>query len=116
MAEDCVGYDVEKVAEIVGLNDAEKKALSLLTHGEGVPYLDYVHALGSDPIARKVKIADLEHNLDLSRLGGKQPRKYDLMVESLAYLRQIEDEEKQFIHCIDSFKIWRINWTLLHSL
>ena len=44
------------------------EALRLLTHDPAVPYLDYVAALKRDPIARAVKLADLRHNSDLSRL------------------------------------------------
>ena len=43
-------------------------ALALLTHNDGTPYLDYVVRLKKDPIARAVKLADLRHNSDLSRL------------------------------------------------
>lgn len=45
-------------------------ALRLLTHGKDVPYMDYVQALKDDPIARAVKLADLRHNSDLSRLDN----------------------------------------------
>ena len=44
------------------------RALTLLTHREGVPYMDYVRAIRSDPLAAAVKLADLRHNSDLSRL------------------------------------------------
>ena len=44
------------------------EALRLLTHREDTPYLDYVAALKHDPIARAVKLADLRHNSDLTRL------------------------------------------------
>lgn len=44
-------------------------ALKCLTHEEGVPYLGaYIEGIKANPIARKVKLADLEHNLDSSRL------------------------------------------------
>lgn len=43
-------------------------ALRLLTHDKSVPYLDYVRALKGNPLARAVKLADLHHNSDLSRL------------------------------------------------
>ena len=43
-------------------------ALKLLTHDQSVPYMDYVAALSDNEIARSVKIADLKHNSDLSRL------------------------------------------------
>ena len=39
-----------------------------MTHDDSVPYLDYVAALKSNPVARCVKLADLRHNSDLSRL------------------------------------------------
>ncbi len=43
-------------------------ALHLLTHDKSVPYLDYVAKIRPNPIARQVKLADLRHNSDLSRL------------------------------------------------
>jgi len=44
------------------------EALMLLTHDAAVPYLDYVRNLKDNPIARKVKLADLHHNSQISRL------------------------------------------------
>ena len=44
------------------------EALTLLTHDPAVPYLDYVAEIKKNPIARAVKLADLRHNSDLSRL------------------------------------------------
>ena len=43
-------------------------ALQLMTHREGVPYMEYVCKIKGDPIAAAVKMADLRHNSDLSRL------------------------------------------------
>ena len=48
--------------------DAVCDALALLTHDESVPYMDYVAAIRENPIARAVKLADLRHNSDLTRL------------------------------------------------
>ena len=44
------------------------EALALLTHDKTVPYMDYVNNLKDNPIARAVKMSDLLHNSDLSRL------------------------------------------------
>ncbi|MBQ8647324.1 MAG: HD domain-containing protein [Oscillospiraceae bacterium] len=44
------------------------QALALLTHNDAVPYMEYVAALKHDPIARAVKLADLRHNSDTTRL------------------------------------------------
>lgn len=48
-----------------------------LKHEPGVPYMDYVEALKGDPVARRVKMADLAHNSDLSRLD-REPTEEDL--------------------------------------
>jgi (p)ppGpp synthase/HD superfamily hydrolase len=46
------------------------EALALLNHARGEPYMKYVASLAENPDARRVKLADLEDNLDLSRLPG----------------------------------------------
>lgn len=43
-------------------------AIALMTHNDSVPYLDYVKEIKTNPIASKVKLADLKHNSDLTRL------------------------------------------------
>lgn len=43
-------------------------ALRLLTHEDGVEYMDYVARIKDNPIAVAVKLADLKHNSDTSRL------------------------------------------------
>ena len=52
----------------MGFDGAIIEAIKLMTHEEGVPYMDYVEKIKSNPIAREVKLADLRHNSDLSRL------------------------------------------------
>ncbi len=44
------------------------EAVELMTHAEDMSYMDYVERLKGNPIARKVKLADLRHNMDLNRL------------------------------------------------
>ena len=51
-----------------GMPERVLEAVDLLTHRKGVPYLDYVRNLSGNPIARAVKLQDLEHNLDLGRI------------------------------------------------
>ena len=43
-------------------------AIKLLTHDKSVDYMDYINNLKANPIAKKVKLADLKHNSDLTRL------------------------------------------------
>ena len=65
-----------------GFGENVIEALRLLTHKDGIfseeAYLQYVMALKENPIARAVKIADLEHNSDLTRFGSKITEK-DIM-------------------------------------
>ena len=49
-------------------------ALRLMTHDPAVPYLDYVKKIKDNPIATKVKLADLRHNSDLSRLNSVEEK------------------------------------------
>ena len=59
------------------------RVLKLLTHEKGTDYFDYVRAIKANPIAVKVKLADLRHNSDQTRCVGT-----DLTEEQLAYWRQ----------------------------
>lgn len=43
-------------------------ALDLLTHEKGIPYLEYVEKIKPNPLAKKVKLADLTHNCDTTRV------------------------------------------------
>jgi len=52
-------------------------ALALLTHKRGEPYMEYVARIAGNPDARRVKLADLEDNLNLNRLPGP-PSEADL--------------------------------------
>lgn len=52
----------------MGFSPAVLEALALLTHEDTAPYFDYVAALKANLIARTVKLADLRHNSDLTRL------------------------------------------------
>ena len=50
--------------------EAVTDAVALMTHNPEVPYPEYVLAIKDNPIARVVKIADLTHNRDVTRLTG----------------------------------------------
>ena len=54
----------------MGFDDDIITAISLMTHGENVPYMEYVAKIKENPIARAVKLADLRHNSDLTRLDA----------------------------------------------
>ena len=60
-------YTIQDMIEM-GFPQSVTDALTLMTHSKNVPYLEYVVKLKENPIAREVKIADLRHNSDVSRL------------------------------------------------
>ena len=61
------GYSLADL-EDMGFSKSVLDALALLTHDPSVDYMDYVRAIKANPIARTVKLADLRHNSDLTRL------------------------------------------------
>ena len=66
---------VEDIREIFG--DEIADAVALMTHADGVPYMDYVKEVGKNTLARKVKLADLTHNMDIRRIPHPRPKDYD---------------------------------------
>lgn len=56
--------------EAEGFPPESMEALGLLTHPEGQPYMEYVAGLRHNPVAVKVKLADLRHNSDFTRLSA----------------------------------------------
>jgi (p)ppGpp synthase/HD superfamily hydrolase len=58
------------------------EAVALLTHDPDTDYFDYVRRIRSNPIAKKVKLADLAHNCDASRFAGVEVPK-----ERIGYFR-----------------------------
>ena len=51
-------------------------AVDRLTRRKGEDYEAFIRRLKPDPLARKVKLADLEDNMDLSRIPDPRPRDY----------------------------------------
>lgn len=52
----------------LGFDEDVLGALELITHDKNVPYMDYVAKIKGNAIAKTVKLADLSHNSDLTRL------------------------------------------------
>ena len=50
-------------------------AVAAMTHGKDEPYLAYVARVKQNPIAKAVKLADLRHNSDESRMPDASPEK-----------------------------------------
>ena len=70
--------------------------LRLLTREKDMPYEDYIRKIGENPVATKVKIADLIDNMDASRL--KQVSESDMerlqkYSRILKYLKSVSTEK-----------------------
>jgi (p)ppGpp synthase/HD superfamily hydrolase len=65
------------------------EVLRLLTHDDAVPYFDYVREISKNPVAKAVKLADLRHNSDSTRLdvvdewAKKREKKYKTAITML---------------------------------
>ena len=66
-------YTLEDLKNM-GFSPQVLEAIALMTHEEGVPYLEYVAKIKTNPIAKAVKLADIDHNSDASRLDQDDPR------------------------------------------
>lgn len=65
------------------------KAVELLTRQNNITYKEYIEKIKTNDIARTVKIADLKHNLDMTRLDNITPndiKRAEKYKKSLAFL------------------------------
>lgn len=85
-------YTLEDL-RVMGFPDEALAAIALMTHAKGVPYLDYVAALRHNPVARRVKLADLRHNSDLSRLDGVDEKALARVKKYEKAIALLEEEE-----------------------
>lgn len=95
-------HDVVEDTDIT-LNDLEKEgfpyevieALALMTHIDDVPYFDYVRALKDNSLAKKVKLADLVHNSDLTRLDKVEAKDLERVKKYKQAILILEMAEKK---------------------
>ena len=83
-------YTFDDLKEM-GFSETVLAALRLLTHGDDTPYMDYVAAIKKNPIARAVKLADLRHNSDLSRMDEVTEKTLSRREKYLAAIRLLEE-------------------------
>lgn len=77
--------------EEMGFPPQVLEAIGLMTHDESVPYLEYVSHIKCNPIARAVKLADLRHNSDLSRLDTVDERSLARVRKYAEAIRLLEE-------------------------
>ena len=83
-------WTIEKlIAE--GFNEEVITAVKLLTHDKKVPYKKYIEAIKTNKIALRVKLADLEDNLDIKRIAHPKFKDYARIAEYLKYYKQLKE-------------------------
>ena len=77
-----------------GFHEDILTALTLLTHNPAEDYMDYISRISTCPLARKVKLADLRHNSDSTRLDlvdEKMARRFEKYARAIRLLEAIEN-------------------------
>lgn len=87
---DCSSKDLREI----GIEEDIIEVVKVLTRDKNDTYMEYIEKVKENHIARKVKLVDLEHNMDLTRVpdedievGRKRNKKYQK-----AYNYLVEDE------------------------
>lgn len=73
-------------------------ALRFLARGSSIHYEKYLENLATNTLARKVKLLDLNDNMDIKRIENPQTEdivRWQKYQKAYAYLIQIENEEKE---------------------
>lgn len=91
LLEDCERSERAALREEIRLTFGEQilGAVDAMTHRDGETYAEYIERIAVHPIARVVKIVDLRHNLDVTRLKVKVHPKADMYGQALARLHQV---------------------------
>ncbi len=96
VVEDC-GRSIDDL-RAEGFSEAVLRAVDAVTKRDGETYEEFVMRAAADPIGRRVKLADLEDNCDLSRIAHpteKDLARVDKYRRAMAMIREIEANEKR---------------------
>ncbi len=72
-----------------GFPDEIVQAIDCLTKREGEPYAELVERSAGNPIARRVKLADLEDNMDIRRMPEVTAKDAERLAKYLAAWRKL---------------------------
>ena len=75
-----------------GFPEEVLEAIALMTHDKAEPYMDYVARIRKNPIARRVKLADLTHNSTLERMDAPTPKDLARREKYLAAIALLQQE------------------------
>ena len=66
-------WTIEKL-RVQGFSEEVLEAIECVTNSEGESYEKFIERAGRNPIARRVKIADLEDNMNIQRIDELKPK------------------------------------------
>lgn len=81
-----------------GMSTRVIEGLKMLTHIEGEGYEDYIKRIGTSRDATRVKLEDLRHNMDPSRLKGLRQKDFERLTKytkAFAYLIRLHDLDQE---------------------
>ena len=95
-----------------GFSEEVLDALDLMTHDKNVPYMEYVAKISENEIARTVKLADLRHNSDLTRLDEIDDKARNRIEKYKAAIRLLSESKTSFCPYYDKgTDTWRVDFS-----
>jgi (p)ppGpp synthase/HD superfamily hydrolase len=95
VCEDCPGWDFARLRR-EGFSENVLEALGSVTKHDGEDYEAFVRRAAANPIGRRVKLADLHDNCDLSRITAPTPRDFERIEKyrrAIDYISKLEAAE-----------------------
>jgi (p)ppGpp synthase/HD superfamily hydrolase len=83
-------YTLERLREL-GYPEEVLGALDCLTKREGESYEAFIERVRPSPLARRVKLADLEDNMDVRRLPSVGPKETERLARSRAAWARLKE-------------------------
>ena len=103
-------YTIDDLRKM-GLSEEVLDALDLMTHDKNVPYMEYVAKISENEIARTVKLADLRHNSDLTRLDEIDDKARNRIEKYKAAIRLLSESKTSFCPYYDKgTDTWRVDF------
>lgn len=81
-------YTIEDI-RAEGFPEEILDALLCITRDKRMDYADYIEIVKTNDIATRVKLADLEHNSDVTRLPGDDPAYNNVLLERYAKAKKV---------------------------
>jgi (p)ppGpp synthase/HD superfamily hydrolase len=78
----------------LGYSDEVIEALRCVTKREGEGYAQFIERAGPNPVARRVKLADLEDNMDVRRLTAVTEEDAERLARYVAAWRRLKEWER----------------------